>query len=80
MISRKHGGKKNSEQVIPQINQYWDNRNSRPAYVVLPHNTPTITAPAQNYYSLQPQSQQQHQQQQQRVSPPHQRRDDVPGL
>lgn len=72
---------KNSEQVIPQINQYWDNRNSRPAYVVLPNNNaPTITAPAQNYYSLQPQSQQQHQQQQQRVSPPHQRRDDVPGL
>lgn len=62
---------RNSEQVIPQINQYWDNRNSRPAYIVVPHST-VPTTPSQNYYSLQPQSQ--------RVSPPHQRRDDVPGL
>jgi len=64
----------NSADVIPQINQYWDNRNQRPAYVVVPPATTTqqrTTTP--NYYSQQ--------QQQQRVSPPQQlRRDDLPGL
>jgi len=29
----------NSTEVIPQINQYWDRRNQRPAYVVSPPNT-----------------------------------------
>jgi hypothetical protein len=71
---------KNSTDVIPHINNYWDTRSQRPAYVVVPPPTsntqrPTTTTSSPNYYHYQQQPQQQ------RVSPPPQvRRDDYPGL
>lgn len=72
---------RNSAEVIPHINHYWDDRNQRPGYVVVPPPTSssssqrTNTSTSPNYYYQQQQSQQ-------RVSPPpqHPRKDDVPGL
>jgi len=72
---------RNSSDVIPHINQYWDNRNQRPAYVVVPPASTTTQTQQQQQQQQRTTTPNYYPQQQQRVSPPQQlRRDDVPGL
>jgi len=60
---------RNSQDAIPQINQYWDNRNQRPVYTVTPATSQVFSGPHTSPYSPPP-----------RVSPPKHLRKEEPGL